>query len=587
MHKVGIFVTLLALALVSVMFVARDAGPTHAGSSPAVSLSVVQTGKTDACQNVAKCTLATGDTFDVILSTDKTALAGGTYGNWSAAFVVSASGVKLTPFSPSAIDVPPGACLGIGNSVNITGVSPDYSVVCKSSDGTSTSVVLATSNFTCNASGTVDVTVKIDDGTTNHTGLTDSIAINCGESAKLSLSAKSDTVILVKETVEISIDIGALQVKDANGDGTAGYIAWQAQLAVTGDLKILGDPVFKQPANAVTAIDDQGSTIVLGAAVDPITPQESDVEDNLVNITFECNGAGVHTVALVDDTTAPDNTLVVSESDVEITRTVNTAAVSVDCRAVVMSLSVKDSKVTKGNTHWVPKGGTFRVNVSVDQVINTTYDEFHAKLAYTTAIEVDPATDASYQKPPCFLSAGTTTENGGQTELTTACDTVDTDGNAADTGVIVEVTFACVAGSGIATVDIELIDLGGSSGTSLLDKTPASLTPRVGKGVTVVCFGTDTDIDLDNCDVVAETANGTLPNVYDFWDTNGDHAISVLDILDYIQEFDNAAANPPNVGGSAPTKGTNLSPLVFDTNGDKIIDATDIGNVVLRYLDIC
>ncbi|MCH7511204.1 MAG: hypothetical protein IIB19_02445 [Chloroflexi bacterium] len=218
MRTLGILIALVALVVVSLMLIAREATPSHAADQVTVSLDAVQKGKSaNACPvvNEAKCTLNAGDTFDVVVSIKGSTAKVIPYQDWT--FDVVHNGLTRKISDPAGV-VNSSACPPSFGSV------PSYTIISASEETVSCdgmadagSTVLATLNFTCDAG-----THSVDVNDLNIAGFNvagSSIAINCGESASMTLERKDTAKPYVQDKVDVAVVIGDLKLKDEDGDG--------------------------------------------------------------------------------------------------------------------------------------------------------------------------------------------------------------------------------------------------------------------------------------------------------------------------------------------------------------------------------
>ena len=598
MRTLAILIALVALVAVSLMLVAREATPSHASGAVTVSLDAVQKGKSaNACPivNEAKCTLNAGDNFDVVVSIKGSTAKVIPYQDWTFDVVHTGLTDKITD---PAVVVNSTACppsFGSVPSYTIFNVSEE-TVGC---DGTADagSTVLATLNFTCDA-GAHSVTVNNLTIDGNNVGGS-SIAINCGESATMGLVVKNKPEnLFVGDQLTVSLKLSDLKLKDVDADanGTGGYLAWQAKISWSEQLvlKALGVDVT-QPPNATVAQDrdDVNRTLTIGAAVDFINPVESTVEGNILNLTFDVVNYGTPTVTL---STVKAETFLVSEKGAKINAntglTVDPAIAEQQSFAAEMSLSMKSAtKVQQGQTYWVPKGEKFTVGVVLNQAL-TTYTEAHANITFgppsgTRAVNFQ---SAAAKNITCTPTLTATLDPGNDHNVQLDC---NTGGDTFAGDNIFNVTFVCDAAGpgGTAAIDEQQIVLSSGSGTGLVDA-KGTVTPVISKSkLTIRCVGNDTDKDKDGCSVNQEAAISILPgrptmdpNQYDYWDTNNDLTITIIDVLAYIQAFgEQNPAQPPSLGIQPPAG----KPRVLDTDGNGKITFSDIAAVVMLFNTSC
>ncbi len=559
------------------------AGPvataTAAPNVPNVSLDVVQRYKkpNDACPTIKekKCTLNVGDSFDVLIKINNfpTGLSNSNYGNWDA--TLTYNGV-----TNKTITIPDGACHGLGavKDLSLTTIG------CSNSNGTSNSPLLASASFNCAASGTLTLTlVSIqDDGNKIALGgnkvPVDVVSINCGESATLSLQAKGAVLperMLVNDKLRVGILLSNLKLKDADGDGTAGYHAWQARVNFDADgLELQDAPAFKLPLNATTATSAGTGTVLLGATVAP-GAGETNAVGNLVNLTFKCTDPGLYKITLKP--TSALETFVVSEKNSDdVLLTLSEDSITVDCRSAVMSIGVKaGAKTSQGNTYWVYQGDKVTVSVRVDEIRKLTYDAAVALILFSNS-------DISYKStqfmfPPC-VATGTAHASSGEIEV--ECSTSNNLGNSDfQGGNVFDLVFTCREDTpnGVTSTKLELADAG------LVDKDtiwqPVFFSNN---SVTIHCVGDGSDKDKDGCSVIQEQAITEAlelsppldPNVPDYWDANPDQRIDIRDVLIYVKRF-----------GQKPS-GTVLNTDSNDSPGPRI-DIDDIINVIKLYGTNC
>ena len=600
MRTLAILIALVALAAVSLMLVAREARPSHAGNAVTVSVSLdaVQKGKSaNACPvvNEAKCTLNAGDAFDVVVSIKGFTAKVIPYQNWT--FKVNHNGPTLKSTQAAQVVNSTACPASLGSVPGFTIDTSKQETVSCTGTADAGSTVFATLNFNCTESG--QITVKNFSIDSNPVG-GGSIAINCGESATMGLEVKNKPEnLFVGDQLTVSLKLSDLKLKDVDADanGTGGYLAWQAKISWDPELvlKALGVDV-KLPPNAIVAQDrdDAARTLVIGAAVDFNNPLESTVEGNILNLTFDVVNHGKPTVTL---STVEGETFLVSEKKVKINGSnglmIAPSSVQQKSFAAEMSLSVKGAtKVQQGQTYWVPKGDKFTVSVVLDRAL-TTYTEAQARIQFgppstTKAVNFQNAANKNITCTPGLTQA---LKGGNDNIVNLSC---NTGGATFAGGNIFNVTFACDATGpgGAGEVDEQQIVLADpGTGTKLADA-KGPVTPVISKGkLTIRCVGKDTDKDKDGCTANQEAVISGQPgrpqldpNQYDYWDTNNDDAISIIDILAYIQVFGQQnAAQPPSLGVQPPAG----KPTVLDTDGNTKITFSDIAAVVLLFNTDC
>ena len=597
-RTLGLLIALVALAAVSLMLVAREATPSHAAGPVTVSLDAVQKGSsTNACPvvNEAKCTLNAGDTFDVVVSIKGSTSKVIPYQDWT--FDVVHTGLADKIVDPAVV-VNSAACppsFGSVPSYTIFNASEETVSCAGAADAGST--ILATLNFTCDAgSHSVVVNNLTIDGNNVGGG---SIAINCGESATMGLEVKNKPeTLFIGDQLTVALKISDLKLKDVDADanGTGGYLAWQAKISWDEELVLKAAGVdVKQPPNAVVAQDrdDVARTLAIGAAVDFGNPFESIVEGNVLNLTFDVVNYGTPTVTLSADKA---ETFLVSEKVAKINvnsgLTVAPASVEQLSFGAEMSLAVKGAtKVQQGQTYWVPKGEKFTVGVVLNQAL-TTYLEAHADITFgpPSGDRTVNFQSAAVKNITCTPSLTTDLDIGNEHKVQLDC---DTGGDTFSGDNIFNLTFACDATgpNGASAIDEQQIVLSSGSGTKLVDA-KGDVTTLISKAkLTIRCVGEDTDKDKDGCTVTQE-ANITSqdgrpemdPNRYDYWDTNNDQAITILDVLAYVQAFGQQnPPQPPSLGVQPPAG----KPRVLDTDDNGKITFSDIAAVVLLFNTTC
>lgn len=577
MRKVAILTALIAFLAVGLMIQGQGA-VASTPVAPELSLDIQQKGKTnDACDTLTKketCVLNVGDEFDVVVNVN--ALNGGgepyLYNDWALTLNIDS---KL--LTPGSVTVPASACidnLNIGTYTNNSTVT----VTCNGQvTAVSTSAVLATMNIDCTAAGTYNFTLKsadIDSETANVQGAT----VICGESASMTLKQTDSNKPYVKDKVEVSLNISDLKLKDADGDGKAGYNGWEATITWDPSALDLSKVNFKPGGLSIPLQLEGDGTILLGASISP-GQNESTQTGPVVNLSFTIleqavggtdvtfNGASLLTEK--GGTLTGGNGLTVSGSPVSVSPLV-----------ALMTLSIKDlSGACKiaivNNTCRMAAGDSVTVSVNLENVgvpVVKTAASINVGDGSTVTVEgvsfstpnpCDPL-NQSFSTPSIFVRAICTDSSPVQDNYANVFD----------------IELKCEdGGTSDLTQKISIQNVLSVTNVTSEKSDPTKLPLNAGKNLTIVCVGSESDSgDNDGCTVVQEAAfqasSGVSmnPNRFDLADAvGGDSKVLTADVLAYVLAFGEARTGP---GDGSP-------PDVQDA--DDIIDDGDINRAVDQF----
>ena len=575
MRKLSIFIALVAFAAVAMLLVGQGSTPTQAGGDPVISLDAVDTACSGAHED--KCTLNATDSFQVSIDiTNDQGISNG-FADWDATVTF---GSNLT--NDSTKDISSDVCVGTSS---VDGTSSPISIDCTGVTAKAhTGSELAVLNFTCNNAGSakINVSVNIDqdgNGSNDFTNLSDSIEINCGQSARISLDDSKiggvEKPVFVGDKMTVSVKIDELKLVNADGDAKAGgYNGWQARVnfdATKLELQSVSFPGDLVPLQNPPLVGDVTNTILVGVAIGT-GQNESVVDDNVAELTFL-----VLTAETIDGDT--DVTLSTSEADTHLVPekggqldgsnglTFGDTTFEQDTFAAQFSLSVKDGDCKPvspavPNTCRLLNGGSVTISVNLDRV-QVNYNTVRARIQYDSdgALINDEflnVSNVTFGSPTCAPTTGTIISDNNKI-IRVSCDQVPASSTAK--GNVFDIELTC-KNQNPNDKDSETVILqsAGNQTTVLIGATaqPALL----GKSVTVVCVGDGSDGDGDGCTVAQEAGLSPAldPNAYDFPNAdraNGLEDISAGDVVAYVQDF--ATDNLLSVAG-AP--GTDLDDII-------------------------